>query len=94
MRSLFFTIFYVIISTSYKEHMTINFFKLRLKTLPIATFSVVTCVIFFGGLGWIIDLLLDKKPIFFIIGMTLAFVCTNALVIYLCKKFNNQKKQK
>ncbi len=74
--------------------MTIHFFKLRLKTLPIATFSVVVCVILFGGLGWMLDLLLDKKPIFFIIGMALAFVCTNALVIYLCKKFNNQQKQK
>lgn len=72
--------------------MSINFFKLRLKTLPIATFSVIACVMVFGGLGWGIDLLLDKKPLFFIIGMVIAFICTNTLVIYLCKKLNKKNK--
>lgn len=66
--------------------------RLKLKSLKLAAFSVLFNVLVFAGAGWYVDKLLDKQPTFFIIGMVLAFVFTNVLIIFLEKKFSLSKK--
>lgn len=61
--------------------------KLRLRALLLAAQSVFLNVAIFAGSGWYLDTLLDKSPTYFIIGMVLAFVFTNILIIFLAKKF-------
>lgn len=65
--------------------------KIRLRSLTLATISVVISVTLFGGGGWLLDTLLDKKPTFFIIGMVVAFVFTNIFVVLLAKVFPLRK---
>jgi F0F1-type ATP synthase assembly protein I len=67
--------------------------RIRRQTLLVATVSVALNVLVFGGIGYGLDLVLDKKPFFLIIGFAVAYVMTTVFVVILSKKLT-AKKQK
>jgi F0F1-type ATP synthase assembly protein I len=64
--------------------------RVRAKALILAASSVFICVTIFGGGGYLLDLVLDKHPLFFIIGMVVAFLSTNILIILVGKKITHR----
>jgi hypothetical protein len=70
---------------------TINFGLMRVKTLSLATVCTLTCVLVFGGGGYLLDIALDKSPLLFIIGMVVAFVFTNVLIVFVSKKITKKQ---
>lgn len=69
-----------------------SLWRLKLKSTCWAIICALFNLLIFAGLGWYLDKLLDKQATFFIIGMVLAFVFTNVLIIFLEKKFSLSKK--
>lgn len=55
--------------------------------------SILGPLIFFGFIGYLLDKYFDTKPVFIIIGVLVAFVITNVLILKkvnkLSKKFND-----
>ena len=64
----------------------LNLNRIRRQTLPVAFGCVFISVTIFGGLGYFLDYTLDKKPLFLIIGLVVAFVTTDVLIIVFSKK--------
>lgn len=60
--------------------------KMRAKTLPVAAITSLASILVFAGGGFLLDLFLDKKPLFFIIGFLVAFVITDVVIIAIGKK--------
>ncbi len=67
-----------------KEELSLN--KMKAKSLPLATGISLASILVFAGGGFLLDLLLDKKPLFLIIGFVVAFVMTDLLIIIIGKK--------
>lgn len=68
----------------------INIKNLAIGMMSYTSASILGPLIFFGLLGCFIDLYLDKKPIFLIIGVIMAFFTTNILIF---KKVNKLSKK-
>ncbi|MDO5561392.1 MAG: AtpZ/AtpI family protein [bacterium] len=60
--------------------------KMRAKTVPVAAITSLVSILVFAGGGFLLDLFLDKKPLFFIIGFLIAFVVTDVVIIAIGKK--------
>ena len=78
--------------TTENQRNSITIGQIRRRALLTSLIASIICLIVFGGIGYLLDLTLDKKPIFFIIGIVLAFISTNLLVIYLGSRFAKKNK--
>ena len=66
---------------------TLNKFSTLLRRLRwVSIGSALGAIVVFGGLGYVLDLLLDKKYFYTIIGLVIAFVVMNISVIYFSRR--------
>lgn len=63
-----------------------NFRRLMKKTRWISVISALGCVVIFGGGGYCLDLALDKKNFWTIIGLVVGFVVMNIVSVILSRK--------
>jgi F0F1-type ATP synthase assembly protein I len=74
-----------------KKPLPFSLGKLRLKSLTLASACVAVSLIICGGGGYLLDLILDKKPFFVIIGLALGLIVTDVLVVVIGKKIHLKK---
>ena len=63
-----------------------NFRRLMTKTRWISIVSALGCALIFGGGGYCLDLALDKKNFWTIIGLVIGFVVMNIVSVILSRK--------